>query len=618
MGSSGRVANKGQSDRGWARNVARQVGEPVKAVAVRVARESGLDIGETSALLGFDADPELSHAFTCVGDPAGGWTDPWLVGEVHEYAVSGGERRRRGAWYTPRGVARELVELTVEAAGAARFTADPCCGGGGFLLAAADSLASMSLSAEEVLTLLGGHDIDPGAVEATRWALGLWAASHGVPVAEARRTAVQQVTVADSLDHVEPTWPGARLIVGNPPFGSPLKQGSVSSAALEYREQNADDLGPYADQAFFHLHRAVSTCESGSVVTLVQPQSLLASRDARSLRGRLSQMAALKAMWVTRRAVFDAGTRVCAPVLAVGGTAGSAISLVADGRTTEVPCPSLSPSEAGTVDDGSELGVGPNAWAPLAARALGAPSLPSGMWKPATSLSSMARATAGFRDEYYGLARAAKESDVDGEQHYKRLVTVGSVEPLVTTWGCQPVRIAGKRWLRPVVDVESLDGKVRRWTEEQLQPKVVLATQSKVLEPVVDPRGDFVPLTPLVSVFCDPSDLLLVTAVLLAPPIVNWAWQQTFGTAMSVDALKLAAREVGTLPLPSDRRLWEEAASVLEAELGNLGDGDLTKAWATANRVGQMMTRAYGAERDVSDWWLARAKKAWVTSRPVD
>jgi hypothetical protein len=242
-------------------------------------------------------------------------------------------------------------------------------------------------------------------------------------------------------------------------------------------------------------------------------------------------------------------------------------------------------------------------------------------------LGDLVAATAGFRDEYYGLVEACREWPTDDGPEPNRLVTVGSIDPLDVAWGREACRLGGTRWLRPVVDREALSPKVGSWVEQRLVPKVVLATQSRVLEPVVDRAGALVPATPLLALAADPDDLDRVAAVLLAPPVVAWAWQRWFGAALSVDALKLAAAQVHELPLPPDRDAWDEAAALValageptgeptpgpgpEADDGGERDdgADPEERAAIADRVATVMNRAYGADDGVLDWWRARAAR---------
>jgi hypothetical protein len=168
--------------------------------------------------------------------------------------------------------------------------------------------------------------------------------------------------------------------------------------------------------------------------------------------------------------------------------------------------------------------------------------------------------------------------------------------------------------LRPWIDAARLDDKVLAWMQRQLQPKIVLATQSRILEPVIDRRGQVVPATPLIAVHAEPEHLSLVAAVLLAPPVVAWAWQRWFGAALAVDALKLAARQVLELPLPADREAWRDAAALI-------GDGtspSIEDGWAVSCRVASIMTVAYGADEAVLQWWLDRGGARRTPDRPAE
>ncbi|MEZ5227909.1 MAG: hypothetical protein R2710_14920 [Acidimicrobiales bacterium] len=76
------------------------------------------------------------------------------------------------------------------------------------------------------------------------------------------------------------------------------------------------------------------------------------------------------------------------------------------------------------------------------------------------------------------------------------------------------------------------------------------------------------PVTPLLALHAEPDALDLVTAVLLAPPVVAWAFARWFGTAMSVEAIKIAARDLADFPLPVDDGAWHEAAAIVRSADG--------------------------------------------------
>jgi hypothetical protein len=516
---------------------------------------------------------------------------------------------------------------------------DPTCGGGGFLLAGLDLLVTRGVPAREALRRVAGLDIDPGAVAACRWSLALWALARCSPgretgadaavvvetepkldPGEAIDLAVAAVARGDSLVDLAPGLtsaggegprpePGSDresgpvLVVGNPPFASPLKKGAMPATADRYRADRSHLLGPYADLAALHLLRAVETAPPGSTVALVQPLSVLSSRDAEGLRHHLDQVAPMRALWAAREAVFDAGVRTCAPVLAVGAdggggadppakTCGGGANRSGGGRQGRGLVRLARGSAVGAVGAGRG-----ERWSHLAAAALGAPPLPPMSGR----LGDLAKATAGFRDEHYGLVAACREEGELGPGA-PRLVTVGAVDPLAVSWGVEPFRFGGVDRQRPVIDRSALSDRVRDWLDRQLRPKVLLATQTKLLEPVVDRSGGLVPATPLIAVHGDLDDLDRVAAVLLAPPVVLWAWRQWLGAALTVDTVKLAARQVVELPLPSDHDAWDEAARLV----ATVGPSNRASARDVAPRVARLMTAAYGAADEVFQWWLAR------------
>ncbi len=600
--------------RGWARGLVElnPDAEPlalVASVAAEVASHLAVGSAEIDPVGGEPRRPnhpvEPLEPGELVVDvaPPGGWADPWLPGLVHEQAVSGEDRSARGAWYTPPSVVRGLLRLATPGTSAPRFIADPTCGGGAFLLAALDRLVELGLTPADATDRVAGLDIDAGAAQVSRWSVWLWALANGVSVDPDG----VDVSVGDALAALPAHWPGSAVVVGNPPFATPLRTGAVPPEVAAFREGREDLLGPYTDLAAMHLLSAVEKSSAGSTVVLVQPQSVLAGRDSGPLRDHFDRAAPIHGLWAAREPLFDAGVRACAAVLKPGASVPDRVVLASG---PDVVVRGDEPHRAGS-------------WAGFAARALGAPSLPGRLAEsvaaePSESssrsstalapdrLGSMVTATAGFRDEYYGLVAACAEWEGREGAEPNRLLTVGSVEPLATKWGAAGTRFGRRTWSRPWVDVDRLNRKVRGWSDRQLQPKVVLATQSRILEPVIDRDGKLLPATPLIAVHGGSDDLDLVAAVLLAPPVVAWAWQRWFGAALAVDALKLAARQVLEVPLPDDRSAWHRAASLIaESNTTSVADG-----WAVSCEVAALMNEAYRAERDVFDWWLRRANRS--------
>ena len=112
------------------------------------------------------------------------------------------------------------------------------------------------------------------------------------------------------------------------------------------------------------------------------------------------------------------------------------------------------------------------------------------------------------------------------------------------------------------------DRRLAAWADARLRPKVVVATQTRVVEAAVDDDGSWWPSVPVISVVLDPDHdddetRWLVAAALSAPPVSAWAAERSGGTALAPQALKLSARQVLEVPLPVDRDAWAEGARLL-------------------------------------------------------
>ncbi len=470
-------------------------------------------------------------------------------------------RRELGSFYTPVDVAERLVAIALDGIEGAPVVCDPSCGDGVFLLAAARALEARGLDRSRIaLDLLWGVDVDARAVDAASEAIAAWA---GVSPGDHLR-------VADGLDDLG--W-SARfdVVVGNPPFLNQLQRATVRARPTRWDECS----GAYTDTAFLFMLVGLDLVRDGGRVVLVQPQSFAAARDAAGVRDAIGARGAVTGMWTCDELVFDASVRVCAPVIERGASPAHAVPRW-HGREVTEAAPVATPSS--------------DTWSRLLVRADEAPAVDL---VATDRLGSIASATAGFRDQFYGLTDHVVDREDADEHEWPRLVTCGAIDPAACTWGARSVRYAGRRWQHPRVDVAGIgDAAVRQWVLDRLVPKVVLATQTKVLEAAVDVEGTWVPSTPVIAVHAAPDALFRVLAVLLAPPVSAWAASGFAGTALASDAIKLSARQVLEAPLPVHEAPWAEAASALCA-------GDVYRA-------GALMTTAYNADDDVFEWWTRR------------
>src|SRR3954447_17034666 len=333
-------------------------------------------------------------------------------------------RRALGAFYTPGDVARRLVDLALDGLAGAPVVCDPACGDGAFLLASAESLHERGLPRAVVAgDLLWGCDIDPAAVAATRDAVVAWS---GVDPGD-------HLVVADGLTIGE-RWQGRfDAVVGNPPFLNQLERATVRRAPLP---PALDAIArPYTDTAWLFLVLALGLVRSGGRVVLVQPHSVVAARDAAPVRDAIGP--ALEGLWWCDELMFEASVRVCAPVL--GRASGSVRRW--SGRDL---------SDASTV-----------AWPQASWSALVPSDVPGiDLATNDTTLGDIATATAGFRDQYYGLHPAVVD-EPGGD--LPLLITSGLVDVGRVLWGRRTTRFGGRRLMHPRVEVAQLAGSLDKW-----------------------------------------------------------------------------------------------------------------------------------------------------------
>ncbi|MFM7068465.1 MAG: N-6 DNA methylase, partial [Actinomycetes bacterium] len=509
--------------------------------------------------------------------------------DAYERALDPGERRQRGVHHTPSALARALVDLGMTALGRLPQTiVDPSCGGGAFLLAAADALVDLGVPPMDVLDhRLIGAEFDPDAVTVVQRAFERWAVDHRV---DPRRVRVP-VLVGDALARTPEAWRaalpnGADLVVGNPPFLSP-RAADVAPSAAERAEriERFGDLGGMVDTAALFLLLSTELLSEDGVAVVIQPRSTLSARGAVAIRGRVASRAPMVALWSDDAKWFDANVAVCAPILRRGSRpAGVRVLRGVPGTTVA------------TVDHPQD-----DSWGPTLAPAYGIPLVRLG---GLGALRDLSAATAGFRDEYYAVRDAVVDDPLGCGAP---VVSVGMIDVADLTWGRHPVRLGGRQVRHPRVQVDAIEPpRVARWVTARQVPKVLVATQTKIVEAVVDASGTFVPLTPVISI--EPfstADLWRVAAVVLAPPVAASALATGLGSGRSPSVLRWSARQALGTPLPIDLSAWDAGAALIESVHGAQGP----ERSALLGRFARVMNEAYGvAPSDaLEQWWLERA-----------
>ncbi len=505
--------------------------------------------------------------------------------------------RRRGAHYTPPDVAAGLVERALglldrsqRRSGRLRVV-DLSCGGGVFLAAVAEALVVDGMHPTDALASVWGYDCDPGAVTATIAALSAWAGAHDVDPTDI----ASRIEVGDGLE-VEPQQGGWDLVVGNPPFQAQL----YARTARDDRERArisrrfGTAARGYVDTAGLFLLHGVSTVVPGGVVAMIQPRSILSTKSASVLRRDVLRRAALAEMWLPETRVFEgADVDVCAPLLVVGdgGTAGPSTVLL--GGRDAVPTGSST-----SVDRVAD------SWSTLLAVANGVPEV---SLRARGRVEDLAVCTAGFRDQFYALLAHTRDEQPLGAG--ARLVTSGIIDPATLGWGEKPVRFGKRTWQTPWLDVdllEAIDPQIHTWVSRLSKPKVLVATQTRAVEAVVDVDGSLVPVTPVIAVVPDHmsqnSGTWMLAAALTAPPVAAWLHMRLAGSGMSAGALRLTAKALAQVPLPRNEEAWVHGAGDFELlqrqELGAAG---------TWREFGTTMCEAYEVDPGpLVDWWLDR------------
>ena len=544
---------------------------------------------------------------------------------------------------------------------------DPACGSGYFLTAAARRVGSAlaglrsthpnppdeetEFAVREVVEkCIFGVDIDPIAVELCKVALWLCSRSKDLPASNLRcgnsllgltpkllaEGDFNETDVAQAEDdefgantwerqneyrwfhwHLEfpdvfegdqanPStgwFGGFDVIVGNPPFLNQLETTTAQSkklAAFLKRRYPGVAKG-YTDTAVIFAELSSQLVRpDGGRVGLVQPASILASADAIGARRALADRGTLETLWVAGERVFDASVLTCAVVFRNG--AKHAIQEVR--RFKGLDFYKLAPLSVGT-DEIRDM----DTWAPLIADGFGIPRVDLDQSR---TMGEVLAATADFRDQYYGLAAFVEEADgrVPDGVSSAALVTTGLIDPANLLWGKRPTKFNKTNYNAPVVDLNRLraDGDLGDWAASRLVPKLLLATQTRVIEVVVDQSGVLLPSVPVITVTTHDISLWHAAAAVMSPPITAWAPARYMGAALSIDALKLSASQVHGLPLPPASAAWDRTARLIR-DAGNSTSPERHREKLV--EAGALMCDAYGIlEADeLMTWWRNRLPK---------
>lgn len=533
-----------------------------------------------------------------------------------------GKRKAQGSFYTPPEFASSLVGLALDrlemgvSFDPLQFRVlDPACGNGVFLVEVVKALlerfeASPEVSVDEIVSnCIFGTDIDEVAVQQCRASLmslgcreSTWEklAAH---VVVADGLLLCDKIVAPQLDlfgESEPNWssmfpevfendPGFDLVVGNPPFLNQLE--TQTSRSVDYQAQMMERFGGNVrhltnPSSLFLLAARKVASQSKSVVAMIQPLSFLAVRDSVVVRKELAEAGEVSDLWICREKVFDASVQVVSVVLR-SWQERSSIEIWS-GPTRR---------RKGEISTESLLS---ETWSAALCTEIGFPRI---TFQSKGQISDLASVTADFRDQYYGVSTAVVELEQSEESPC--LITTAHINFASCEWGEREVRFNKQVFRFPRIQLDSLDEKMSAWAQSRLVPKVLLATQTKVLEVVVDERGVLLPSVPVLSILSNTENVWRVGAILSSPVLSLIAAQRHLGAGMSSEVLKLGAKDVANLPLPVDLEAWDEASCLFKSLYGRTAND---RDSALLLRFAEATLDAFQVKerREILDWWISR------------
>ncbi len=387
---------------------------------------------------------------------------------------------------------------------------------------------------------------------------------------------------------------GFDVLIGNPPFLNRVK--SVGDG-LELEKEIAKQrwpkvVKPYTDQASLFMIRNSDLLSSSGYMAILQPESFLAARDSAAIRNVLVSDHRVCHLWVATRSVFQgAEVRTCAVVLSGMDHESTVIT-----RSVDSP-----PRMVESIGISGETLSTSGTWSMLISDLYGVPRVEK---SSSSRLKDFAVCTADFRDQYYGLVPFV----VDGEKGdlSPKFVTTGLIEPMECLWGKKSTKFNKSTFANPIVDMKAMDPatSIAKWASSRLVPKILVATQGKILEAVVDADGEMIPCVPVLTVIPnEPADIWKLAALFACPVVAAHAAESSMGAGLAGGAIKLSATQLADLPTPHDEVKWLNAASALESIAGK----GRVPTHQELEVIAALMDESFGVTANSARiWWLER------------
>lgn len=534
-------------------------------------------------------------------------------------------RSREGGHHTPLALATALAAAALEASLSEPHSRwlDPACGGGSLLLAAGYAMERRGSGAAPDVPPSAGT----GAESARVLSAGSVARLHGVDISKlcvfitrcvltsaAAEPAVVAPILQLNIRHDDFLLPSEsdddnaqrpHNLLLNPPFLSRRQPKSALSAERDaaLKARYGDSWSSTADLSLLFMERAHSYAGDRGVIGAILPSSWLSVQASAALRGQLEVERPLRWLWSDKKTVFRrAALTACAIVLAPARP-GEAVELKRLRSLPPVEFQENLPQADALPRARSSV------WSVAFVEGLSLPPLPP--LPTGRLLGSAGVLTADFRQHFYGLKPFVFEGSPRAARRYPKLLLTGHIDPATSKWGSTKVRFLKSPFLHPLIDLPKLigqGGELASWAENRLNPKIVVATQTRVLEAVVDCNREYINTTPTLTLTpADESEIWHLAAAILSPIASLWAWTYHHGSARSTSAIKLSARQLRELPLPRPSGHWDEAALHVQRAHAAV---DLERRWGELGEAAAHMLRAYevGAAQEASltAWWSER------------
>ncbi len=536
------------------------------------------------------------------------------------------KRKGLGSYYTTKTITTESLEILDLSTFRLDelLVLDPACGTGNFLVAFYEVARRRGFDPRQVKSRLYGIEIDDVAARLCRARLLLL--EPCLPVTDAT-SLTAQIVCADALSLLVShrkftrretgTTNKAALrcelplgdfthVIGNPPFINRIRAassgGNNSPSLLTHKTRGLIRAAPYTDISAIFLDLATDVLKDNGWIVMVQPISFLATRDSQEIRLELLRNTRLRAAVFDQSKSFSAVVDTVTLVLHKGSPSSHYLMTI------------IVISKMGSVQQRSiTLNAESNSMSQLVAIAAGVPlpsDLPLYQTNNLSCISEMAYSTADFRDQYYFIKSNVYEGSIEDSRNEESLkvITVGSIDPSKTLWGEREVLLGGRKFLHPTLSMQNIENpRTLKWLTDRSKTKILVATQSEIIESVIDLSGKLIGSVPVITVTPkQEEDVFAVQAALCSSVLSAVAIGRHLGAGLSYKALKLSASQIAALPLPSHHEHWVQAAEI-HRYLSEHQEQSIIDVLKHIKEADMNMQAAYGVySNELHVWWFER------------